>query len=200
MMHRKFKPTVIAYFVVFLALLSNRSFANEIQESRFRLDLPMFDLPYNASAEGSFPSMAQSLALSRTTFDLAHLGLEQFESIDPKAPGWVGFSSRLKYAFTDILLFYLPGGSAWLHEEWHRAVLTHRRISSRNDVYNLNIGASGIAVSHESDENLARLKDEHPEDQVRLASAGMEAEHALVQDLEADIFFRKNDSYRTTAT
>lgn len=196
-MYRKLIPALLkAHAMIIMSLLSCRSFGEETQTSRFRLDLPILDLPYNSKNNGSFPSMAQSLALSRTTYDLAHLGLEQFQNINPKADGWEGFRSRLTYAFTDILLLYVPGGSAWLHEEWHRAVMTHRGISSKNDIYNLNIGASVIAVSHETDENLARLKEEHPEDQVRLAAAGMEAEHALAQNLETDIFFRKNDTYR----
>jgi hypothetical protein len=181
--------------VLFFALSSGLAFGEDT--SKFRLDLPLLDLPFNSQNNGSFPSMSQSLAISRTTYDLAHLGLEQFESIDPKAEGWDGFRSRLTYAGIDFLFFYLPGGSAWLHEEWHRAVMTHRGVSSKNDVYDLRIGQSVIAVSHETDDGLARLKEQHPEDQVRLAAAGMEAEHALIQDLETDIFFQKNDDYRT---
>ena len=186
------------YFVASFGFLIpiETSFANE-ETAKIRVDLPILDMPFNQKNGGSFPSMSQSLAVTRTYFDLLHLGLEQFETINPRAEGWDGFWGRLTYATADILSFYVPGGSGWLHEEWHRAVMSKHGISSTNDINKLKFFSPVIAVSNETDEDLARLKESSPEDQVRLAAAGMEAEHSLVLDLEKDIFFREATSYRT---
>ena len=164
---------------------------------QFNLDLPLLDMPFNAKTRGTVPSMSQSIAVSRTFYDLAHLGLESTFDLNPRASGWEGFKSRFAYAFSDFFLLHkLPGGQAWVHEEWHRAVMANRGVASYNDVYNLKLFSSLIAVSHESDSDLVALKRDHPADQVRLAAAGMEAEHALAQDLESDTFFNENPSYR----
>ncbi|HIO07558.1 TPA: hypothetical protein EYN09_11650 [Candidatus Poribacteria bacterium] len=87
----------------------------------------------------------------------------------------------------------LPLADAWLHEEWHRAVLNHRGISSFNDVYHLNLFAEMIEVSHVDDQDLVRLKQKYPAEQIRLNEAGIEGEQQLVLKLEKDNFFgRKN--------
>jgi hypothetical protein len=88
-----------------------------------------------------------------------------------------------------VFAITLPLADAWLHEEWHRAVLSNRGIASRNDVYNLDLFASTIAVSHLRDEDLVRLKREHPAEQVRLQEAGIEGELSLATALEKRWFF-----------
>ncbi len=89
----------------------------------------------------------------------------------------------------DMLYNYIPPGYAWLHEEFHRAVMTNRGISSFNDVYNFKLFASSIAVSHVADSDLVRLKRDYPADMVRLPEAGIEAEHLLVTEMQRDCFF-----------
>ena len=55
------------------------------------------------------------------------------------------------------LLLPLPFTDAWVHEEWHRAVLGRRGIDSFDDVYRFRV-TDAIAVSHVRDEDLIRLK------------------------------------------
>jgi hypothetical protein len=193
---------VITLFIISVAQMgwSSRCRAAEYIASgpNANLDFPIVDLPFNQ--KGAFPSMEQSLAVSRTLYDLSHLGLQRGLELNPRTGGWLGFSTRFSFALMDFwILQVLPGGGSWLHEEWHRAVMSNRGISSFNDVYNFKIGATVIAVSHETDEELARLKKEHPEDQVRLAAAGMEAEHALATAMQKDLFFTHNSLYQTMA-
>lgn len=90
----------------------------------------------------------------------------------------------------DLFGGLLPGGDAWLHEEYHRAVMGNRGIDSFNDVYRFNLAASTIAVSHVSDSALVRLKATHPAEQVRLGEAGIEGEHLMIRRLEENRFFR----------
>ena len=52
----------------------------------------------------------------------------------------------------------IPLYDVWMHEEWHRAVMTQRNISSHNGVYNFDFGSSSIPVDRVTDDDLIRLK------------------------------------------
>lgn len=146
---------------------------------------PLLDLPYNTGEGGRAPSMQQSLAITSSFYEATHLTLE-------RAFGERKKSGRIAIALFDLFStagLALPFGDVWLHEEFHRAVLGNRGIDSFNDVYELRPFAAAIAVSHVRDEDLIRLKRDHPAEQVRLNSAGAEGEAALVQRLEKQHFF-----------
>ena len=143
-------------------------------------DVPALEYPTNVPG-GAFPSMRQSLMLSKDFFHLMHTLDEPLQS--------AGFWGDLGVLGLDILYTYLPLGEAWMHEEYHRAVMSRRDIHSFNNVYKMNLLAETIAVSHVKDEDLVRLKREHPAEQVRLSAAGAEGEHDLVLELEKDSFF-----------
>lgn len=155
-----------------------------------RLDLPLVDLPYNARYGGRAPSMAQSLAITADAYDAAHLAIE-------RAFGRRRTLGRVTISAFDLATLAVPPGDAWVHEEWHRAVLGARGIGSYDDVYKLDLGASSISVSHASDDDLARLKREHPAEFVRLKAAGIEGEYALVTRLERDAFYRDSRAWNT---
>lgn len=153
-----------------------------------RVDLPLFDLPYNSGYGGRAPSMEQSLGITAGVYDAAHLGIA-------RAFGRRRVLGRVGIAAFDLLAIGVPPGDAWLHEEWHRAVLGNRGVGSFNDVYKLNLAATSISVSHASDEDLARLKREHPAESVRLKVAGIEGEYQLVTRLERDQFFHGDPAW-----
>ena len=135
--------------------------------------------------------MAQSLALSTIFYEESHRAIQ-------KAWGDKEQYGRLTVALFDAFtsgIIPLPLSDTWLHEEFHRAVMSNRGVSSYNDVYHFEIAPTAIAVSHVSDEALAQLKLEHPADFVRLNAAGIEGEYALVERLERRQFFSRNDLY-----
>lgn len=154
---------------------------NHFKKGIFFIELPLYDYPFNTENRGSFPSMQQSLAITKDFYQLAHAGIEN--GLGSRR----NLSTRLAIVALDILA--LPLGDTWLHEEWHRAVLSRRNTSSYNDVYNLDLLAEAISVSHIKDEDLIRLKRESPADMVRLAEAGIEGEYELVTALQKDNFF-----------
>ena len=159
------------------------------------LHLPIIDSPFNLKHANPFPSMEQSLWITRGLYDSAHYGLHKL--IEPQQGGWAGFWGRLVFAFADFeVLERIPLGEAWLHEEWHRAVMSNQGISSYNGVYSASPTQTLISVSHETDEDLVRLKRDHPADQIRLTEAGMEAEYELSYNLEQDSFFNENHDFR----
>lgn len=136
---------------------------------RHVLDFPVLEIPSGISPLGYFPSMQQSLDFSTNYYLAAHEAISKIKSegFNWRQFGLIGF---------DVVSIYLPLGNAWLHEEWHRAVMARRGLSSHNDVYNFKFGASTIAVSHVTDQELANFKRKHPAEFVRMSAAGMEAE------------------------
>lgn len=150
------------------------------------IEIPLVDRD-NVSEGVRGPSMAQSLALTADFYEIGHYAIEEAMPGRPRLAKWmiglfdVGVTLIAPLPFTDV----------WLHEEWHRAVMSNRGIDSHNDVYRFDIAADAIAVSHVDDEDLVRLKRDHPADLPRLHAAGAEGEYALVQKLQRDTFFER---------
>jgi hypothetical protein len=143
------------------------------------LDLPCLEVPFN-TREGAFPSMSQSLALSRSLYLGAH------EAIDRRVGRRRAAVSTLAKVGFDLASLWLPGGHGWLHEEWHRAVLSRRGIASRNSAYDF---SGSLIVRAVADEDLMTLKRDHPADLVRAHAAGGEAHQALALALQKEAFF-----------
>jgi len=129
--------------------------------------------------------MSQALAVGETFYEVSHRAIQQAWRRHTVA----GRLSVLGWDLFNTLLMPLPASDAWVHEEYHRAVLGRRGVDSFNDVYKFDFAPSGIAVSHVKDDDLVRLKRDHPAEQVRLSAAGIEGEYQLVQQLERHVFF-----------
>jgi hypothetical protein len=167
----------------FLLLLTTSLFAQ--QQDTSKIEIPLIDLPYNVQHGLRGPSMQQSLAITSDFYELSHRGIQDlFGERDKLGKSMVGVLD-----VATILAVPVPLADAWLHEEWHRAVMGNRGINSFNDVYLLDFSSDAINVSHVRDEDLIRLKREHNSDLVRLDEAGIEAELALAQRLEKRHFF-----------
>lgn len=152
--------------------------SQELKNAKVFLDVPIVDLPENSKSY--FPnlySMQQSMAFSNDFYITAHSLIGGAPTPENRSRIWwiLGF---------DLMSSYFPLGNSWLHEEWHRSVMSNRGIGSFNDVNLIPFGKSVIAVSQVSDEDLVRLKRDHPADQVRLSSAGMESQ--VNQNLEIE--------------
>jgi len=153
------------------------------------IDVPLYDAPFNFERGGyTVPSMRQSLAWSTSYYENFHrlIGGEELERSSWRLWGVVGF---------DLLSNYIPLGNAWMHEEWHRSVMSRRDISSYNDVYTFPFFQDMIAVSNVSDTDLIRLKKDHNPDQVRMSAAGMEAQVAQNLAIERHHFFDNSTTF-----
>jgi hypothetical protein len=129
------------------------------------------------------PSMEQSLSWTAAFYDASHRAIQRAWGRNER----YGKASVALFDLATIAL--LPLSDTWIHEEWHRAVLANRAVASFDDVYRLRLNPQAVSVSHVRDENLVRMKREHPADFVRAHAAGIEAEHALVLRLEKEHFF-----------
>ncbi len=67
--------------------------------------------------------------------------------------------------------------------------MSHRGISSFNEIYEFPLFAETISVKHVKDEDLIRLKREYPADMVRMHASGIEAQYELNFALEKDRFY-----------
>ena len=148
------------------------------------IDIPLYDAPFNYERGGfTLPSMRQSLALSTSYYENFHRLIAGTR--DEEHPWW-------RYAGVgafDLISNYIPLGNAWMHEEWHRAVMSRRDISSYNEVYTFPFFQEIIAVSNVSDTDLIRLKQDHKADMVRLSAAGIEAQVAQNLHIARHHFF-----------
>lgn len=160
-----------------ILVLTALSLAASPDPGQAQLRLTLVDLPYNLTGAYRAPSMAQSLDLAYAVDRLVVYGVRAgFDRIDnPALRSGLGLPT-LGLAHVAVAM----GPVAWVHEEWHRAVLGSAGIHSRNGLYHPAAWHDGlIPVDQVSDAELARLKAENPANTARLMSAGLEAQHAL---------------------
>jgi hypothetical protein len=154
-----------------------------------KLELPLIEVPYNLTDGVRAPGMQQSLGLTTSFYEATHTLLGRVAPSHSKL-------NKFGTVVFDYFTMAVPFGDAWVHEEWHRAVLGHNGIGSYNEVWNVkNIFAEAISVSHVSDDDLVRLKRERPRDFVRTKAAGYEGEGELITRLESNQFFRDSKAW-----
>lgn len=162
-----------------------------VAEPGVEIELTVADVPYDGVAFGHAPSMSRSEDVAFGAYRLAHYGLARLEPF-PERPAVSRLVAGTASAATELVLFVTV--TTWLHEEWHRAVLARRDITSRDGVWDPRNLASGlIPVDRVADDDLARLKADHPAEFVRMSSAGLEAQQALNRAFADHAFFRGGD-------
>ena len=155
------------------------------------LDLPLLDVPFNTDSSfvpATF-SMRQSMQLSNSYYQNIHRWIAGDPTEDK-----ITFREFVSLSLFDYIGSATPLSSGWVHEEWHRSVLTRRRIGSFNDMNTFPFGQSVIAVSQVDDQDLVNLKRDHPAEQVRLSAAGMESQVQQNLSLQENLFFKKSRS------
>ncbi|ODS87558.1 MAG: hypothetical protein ABS46_00055 [Cytophagaceae bacterium SCN 52-12] len=167
-----------------------------------QIDLPFADLPFQQDAARTgelFDSFSMQQALS-VTQNLHRLNYHfnnrlWHKVIRPDTRGKKILnriasnttSGLVDYVFTYYGVVLSP---QWLHEEFHRAGLTIRGISSYDETYNrFNGGFANGSVSRVKDEDLIRLKKDAPQELVRSFAAGIESEFLLLRGLQKDNFY-----------
>ena len=201
-----FKSQILLVFVFIFFIIpvsmpaQNYYYTDErLMYPALKLDLPFIDLPYqieamNTVGHGFFssyanPSMNQSLAVTADMYSGFHFGMKYFYDNGDVNEMWKNIIYYCGIGLGDLLLSYFPGGDGWLHEEYHRAVMSRYGVNSFNDMNLVPIGAEIVSVSHIKDEDLSRLKEKSPHDFVRLPAAGIEGEYLLINKLQRNNFF-----------
>lgn len=161
---------------------------------RIYLNIPVVDMPYQATVAKETDngwqalwnqSMATSLDLSEDMHVASHYAIRKIFKERR-------YSRFVAYAW-DFLSMYLPFGTGWTHEEYHRAVMGLRGVSSFDEIWKMQLFGSTVSVSHETDEGMARLHDHYIKDFVRMNAAGLEGQMHLNQRLQRnDFFYHRN--------
>jgi hypothetical protein len=155
-----------------------------------RLDLTLIDLPFNTENHGQWPSMAQSRTVAAALNETGCYGIAAVAGRVHNPVARVAAATGLEI----VLLFgstYLPFGNTWLHEEYHRAVLSNQGIGSYDGMYSFDYDINTVSVTNVADDALSRLKAQHPEDLVRSHAAGYEGQVDLADRLLEDGFYNK---------
>jgi hypothetical protein len=169
----------------------------------FEVDIALLDYPFLQKSWSlqQFPlnvSMQQALSLTSLLHRYNyHYQGQAWKEIIPqqsqsaKRSRWIATqltSGLVDYVFTYYAVVF---SAQWMHEEFHRAGLTQRGISSYNETY---LALAGLrpsgAVSGVRDEDLVRFKKEDPQGLVRSFSAGLESEMLLLRNLQKDRVFK----------
>ncbi|MCX7862087.1 MAG: hypothetical protein N2449_03760 [Bacteroidales bacterium] len=171
-------------------------FAQKNDSNNISLTISMVDIPYqwhvlqtysNKTTVLTNPGMNNALHWSNNFYILSHFYIKKLIKNDTY--------SQIGILVYDLLSFYLPLGVSWMHEEFHRAVLTKNHISSFNDVYKFPFFSEFIAVSHVKDTDLVQLANYHKADFRRLNTAGMESQVLQVKNLQQNNFFNQHKNY-----
>lgn len=167
------------------------------------LDYNFVDLPFSNKSTNlsgikgliSNPSMSQSLNLATSLNSLKREGLYRLMTKNPSTKPYYKYSAFL----VDILSYLpIPLSSGWMHEEFHRAVLTKHGGNSYNEMNNFPIGKRLISVLDINDNDLIRLKHDSPQDMVRMSEAGIEGEYLLANNINKTAFFYNTRSVSIT--
>ncbi|MDR0512801.1 MAG: hypothetical protein LBG93_06835 [Treponema sp.] len=193
------------YFVLFVLCLSLNVYVFAQQDTteaddspRLILDFPVFDFPFqihamNAVRYGFFgsytnPSMAQSLAFAQNVNTAFHFGMRQFRNTNVLGERWTRNFYFGGLAVGQFLLLWMPGGTSWLHEEFHRAKFARFEEWSSNPVNRFPFGQLVLPLDFDPD-SIDRILNESRPDVARMYAAGMEGDYALINRLQRNNFF-----------
>lgn len=205
MQNRLFAATLFSALLMSVSPLRAQDFGVAPQEvqgwayvapRRLYLDLPLLEMPYQQQAMSTTggwlssymnPGMGFSTTLSNDLYLVAHWGLQQIPySSDARRSRT--YTRWAIYGF-DLVSTWLPLGYAWLHEEYHRSVMTWRGVNSFNEVLLFKVGSTVISVSRETDEEMAMLCDTYHPDFLRLMAAGHEGQTQQNVRMQRNDFF-----------
>jgi hypothetical protein len=133
--------------------------------------------------------MAQSTAVTMDMYSAFHYGMKFFYDSSNMN---IILKNIMYYGGTalgDFFLEYVPGGDGWMHEEFHRAVMSRYGVNSFNGMNLFPLGAEMVSVNRVNDEDLIRFKNESSADFIRMHEAGIEGQYLLVNRLQRNNFF-----------
>ena len=147
------------------------------------------------------PSMQQALAITKNLHGTNYYYTNKLWNRVIKPKNMTGYilnrlAANAQAGAVDYLLAYklMVFGPAWMHEEFHRSVLTLQGISTFDETYyRFGGGIPSASVSHVFDADMIRFKKDAPNELVRSFSAGIEAQYALVRNMQQDNFFQRTD-------
>jgi hypothetical protein len=170
---------------------------NSIDNPALKLDLPLFNLPYQIDAAqtlkyGFFesythPSMNASLNITTDVYSAFHYGMKRFKTAVGADKFWKKFVYYGGTVVGDFFIYMLPIPTSyvWMHESFHRAGFTHAGLQSHIN-YNFPTGAYTMSDSGDF---------AYWYDVPRSIEAGIESEYLLVEKMQRNNFFYEQNMF-----
>jgi hypothetical protein len=180
---------IVLFVIISFIFTPFNLFAQSIIDNpKLKLDLPVFDIPYQINAANipeynffdgfTHPSMKTALAVTGDIYSAFHFGMKQFKDYAGSDVYWKRFVFNAGLITGDIVLF--STGYIWLHEAFHSAMFTQSGVRSHIG-YDFPAGAY-TATDSSFDADYWPLF-------TRTLAAGIESEYLLVEKLQKNNFF-----------
>lgn len=163
------------------------------------LETPVIDFPYQWQTRQLFPSMTQSLQLTKSFFQLGSYGLgSATHFLIPDTTSEKQFLRGMTKGVLDVVFHMatltVPVGHGWIHEEYHAIVGRKNGVHGKNLVNRFpSITSEFITVYDVEDQALITMKLNSNADFVRMSAAGLEGQTDLSTQLQVDQFFYKTN-------
>jgi hypothetical protein len=172
--------------------------SNFYDNPELKLDLPVFDLPYQIEAANipgynffdsyTHPSMDLSLNITAGVYSAFHYGMGRIRERLGTDKLWkrlIYYGGTALGDYLSMYLLFVPPGYVWMHESFHRADFTHSGVGSHiNFVFP--IGAYAMADFGEFS---------YKYDLPRVYEAGLESEYLLIEKLQMNNFFYNQNMF-----
>ena len=183
-MKTSWKVQKIAVTLILLCSYLLTANAQSENDLYFYIDLPLYEHPFNSQNKFSTLSMQQSIKVSKSFYYATHYGIEIFAHRKFKKRG----DLLGKIIMTIFDTAPIPLSNTWLHEEFHRTILSLNEIKSKNTHWT-------NSVKRVNDEDLIHFKLNSPQELVREATAGNEGNLEFVHTIQKDVFFDKVNTW-----
>lgn len=158
------------------------------------INFHLLDYPMNFKDGYYWPSYNQSIYATVAVHELVNTSLGKlFEPIHPFWGKAITMGSVLVF---NVFYSYIPTGTAWEHQEAHRAVLRYRGIHSHNQANEFRFFQKRIATNEVTDQDLIDFKRDYPAEFIRLRGAGHEGQLEVIEQMKKDAFFYGTPGYR----
>ncbi len=183
--------------LIAITLIINLHLNGQNDTTKLIINLTPLDYKYQLQASKIYspaetffsPSMQQSLDITTSTYNLTFYTLDQINWDFVRNPILRPLAQTMGFYTVIIGLTFFPFGDSWLHEEFHRSILTYHQIKSHDQVYDFPIFSELISVNNVQDTDLVSFKANYPHDFIRLHEAGIEGEYLLINRLNELSFF-----------
>ena len=158
------------------------------------VNLYLLDYPMNFKDGYYWPSLNQSIYTTAAIHETVNKTLGDL--LEPIHPIWgKALTAGALLAF-NIPYSYIPTGTAWQHQEAHRAVLRYHGIQSHNQANEFCFFCKRIATNQVLDQDLINFKRDYPADFIRNRGIGHEAQLEMIEQMKKDAFFYGTPAYR----
>lgn len=183
---------------IYTIIVMNAS-AQDVQELKLRLSVPLLDVPENFELPYNYPSMKQSLKYSAGFYELGFWGIDElgnalFKDDDGDKFGNKAFKYLVGLGFAKFGSELPVPLGVWAHEEYHRAVLGLNDIESENG--NWLFTRWDGTVFGVSDSTLSHLKRNDPDQLLYAYTSGIQYEVHLNKLISVKDFFDKRTHYK----